>query len=180
MREARMSGDGCVNLYRRAAHRPRADRKGRRPKTGAARATTGARPRTGRMPRPRLTMAVGRTTIESRIANRTSRIAPESTHDRIARDRNIPPAGADALPDASGSAPRKALPPPHARLRHPQSRVDTPQRTRTRGARPTRAKQRPKTARAGAGPAEPPRRAARLEPRQPCPVRLSRAPASAR
>ncbi|MCS0466085.1 hypothetical protein LV178_11610, partial [Burkholderia mallei] len=70
-------------------------------------------------------MAVGRTTIESRIANRTSRIAPESTHDRIARDRNIPPAGADALPDASGSAPRKALPPPHARLRHPQSRVDT-------------------------------------------------------
>ncbi|KOS95291.1 hypothetical protein DM45_3960 [Burkholderia mallei] len=132
------------------------------------------------MPRPRLTMAVGRTTIESRIANRTSRIAPESTHDRIARDRNIPPAGADALPDASGSAPRKALPPPHARLRHPQSRVDTPQRTRTRGARPTRAKQRPKTARAGAGPAEPPRRAARLEPRQPCPVRLSRAPASAR
>ncbi|KAA8770923.1 hypothetical protein F5D26_03105 [Burkholderia pseudomallei] len=34
VREARMSGNGCVSLYRRAAHRPRADRKGRRPKTG--------------------------------------------------------------------------------------------------------------------------------------------------
>ncbi|CAJ9742724.1 Uncharacterised protein [Burkholderia pseudomallei] len=147
---------------------------------GAARATTGARPRAGRMPRPRLTMAVGRTTIESRIANRTSRIAPESTHDRIARDRNIPPAGADALPDASAAHREK---PCRRRMRGCVIRraVSTPpQRTRTRGARPTRAKQRPKTARAGAGPAKPPRRAARLEPRQPCPVRLSRAPASAR
>ncbi|EEH29609.1 conserved hypothetical protein [Burkholderia pseudomallei Pakistan 9] len=47
VREARMSGNGCVNLYRRAAHRPRADRKGRRPKTGGRR---GRQPVHGRAP----------------------------------------------------------------------------------------------------------------------------------